>query len=132
MLDFSKTSRILRKIFQRRLYYVYNCEISHSASIDKSVKFVHPIAVVIGSQAVIEDNCLIYQCVTIGSTFNCDNKMPHIKSGTIISAGAKIIGDITIGKNCIVGANAIVTKSVPDNMVITLANKIHPRKDIQT
>lgn len=128
MLHFSKKYDFLRKFFQRRLYYVYGCEISHTASIHKSVKFVHPIAVVVGSQAVIEENCIIYQCVTIGTTFNCNNKMPTIKSGTIVSAGAKLIGDITIGRNCIIGANAVVTKSVPDNMVVTSANKLHPKK----
>ena len=44
--------------------------------------------------------------------------MPYIKQGTKISAGAKLIGNITIGQNCIVGANAVVTKSVPDNTVV--------------
>lgn len=56
--------------------------------------------------------------------------MPTIKSGTTISSGAKIIGDIIIGNNCIIGANAVVTKSVPNNSVVVGANKIHKRKDI--
>jgi len=51
--------------------------------------------------------------------------MPKIKSGTIVSTGAKIIG-----KNCIIGANAVVTKSIPDNSVVIGANKIHKRKNI--
>lgn len=129
MFYFKNKSYFLRKFFQRRLYYKYHCEISHMASIHESVQFVHPIAVIIGSQAVIEENCIIYQCVTIGSTFNDDNKMPTIKSGAIISSGAKIIGNITIGKNCIIGANAVVTKSVPDNMVVVGANKMHQKKE---
>lgn len=128
MFYFNQKSYFLRKFFQRRLYYIYHCEISHMASIHESVQFVHPIAVVIGSQAVIEANCIIYQCVTIGATLNNDNKMPKIKSGTIIYSGAKIIGDITIGKDCIIGANAVVTKSIPDNMVVVGANKIHSKK----
>ena len=129
MLHFSGKSRFLRKYFQRRIYYTYNCEISHSAKIDKSVKFVHPIAIVIGSEAIIEKDCMIYQCVTIGSTV--DNKrMPHIQESTIIYAGAKLIGDISIGENCIIGANAVVTKSVPNNSVVVGANKVHIRKNI--
>lgn len=130
MLYYSEKNRFLRKKFQRRIYYIYNCEISHTAKIHKSVKFVHPIAVVVGSQVVIEADCIIYQCVTIGTTFNCNNKMPIVKSGTTISSGAKIIGDITIGNNCIIGANAVVTKSVPNNSVVVGANKIHKRKNI--
>ena len=79
---------------------------------------------------LLKKNCTIYQCVTIGSTFNDNNKMPKIKSGTIVSTGAKIIADIIIGKNCIIGANAVVTKSIPDNSVVIGANKIHKRKNI--
>ncbi len=56
MLGYSNKNRFLRKYFQRRIYYKYNCEISHTAKIDYSVKFVHPIAVVIGSNVIIEKN----------------------------------------------------------------------------
>jgi serine O-acetyltransferase len=76
---------------------------------------------------VIEEDCIIYQCVTIGTSFDCDNKMPTIKKGTTISTGAKIIGDITIGRNCIIGANAVVTKDIPDNCTVVGANKIIKR-----
>lgn len=127
MLHFSGKNRILRKYFQRRIYYKYNCEISHSSKIDTSVRFIHPIAIVIGSNAIIEKNCMIYQCVTIGSTASDNNKMPYIKEGTIVYAGAKLIGGITIGKNCTVGANAVVTKSVPDNSIVVGVNKIHKK-----
>lgn len=129
MLHYNNKNKFLRKIFQRRLYYVYGCEISNNAKIDTSVQFVHPISVVIGSNVVIEKECIIYQCVTLGTSFNCNNKMPYIKSGTIISTGAKIIGDITVGHNCIIGANAIVTKNIPDNSTVVGANKILIKKE---
>ncbi len=127
MLHYSQKSRFLRKYFQRRLYYVYGCDISHSAQIDKAAAFPHPIGIVIGSNAVIEKNCSIYQNVTLGSNFASDNKMPYIKQNSSIGAGAKLIGDITIGENCIVGANAVVTKSVPDNSIVVGANQIRPK-----
>jgi len=127
MYIFNKKNRILRKYFQRRLYYVYHCDISEVSKIDVSVEFIHPIAVVIGSKVVVEKNCYIYQNVTIGSNFN-DNKMPYIKQGTKISAGAKLIGNITIGQNCIVGANAVITKSVPDNTVVYGFNNMKENK----
>jgi len=128
MLHYSDRSRLLRKYFQRRLYYIYSCDISHSTKIHESVGFPHPIGVVIGSQAVVESGCKIYQQVTLGSDFLSDNKMPHIKENTTIGTGAKLIGDITIGKNCIIGANAIVTKSVPDNCVVVGANIIKEKR----
>jgi len=130
MFYYHNKIRFLRKIFQRRLYYIYHCHISNQAYIDESVTFIHPLAIVIGSNAIIEKNCSIYQSVTLGSTLNNQNKMPHIKENTIIYAGAKLIGDITIGKNCIIGANTVVTKNIPDNSIVVGVNKIHPRSDI--
>jgi serine O-acetyltransferase len=124
MFYFHKKSRFLRKIFQRRIYYKYHCEISHLAIIDSSVQFIHPLGIVIGSQAIIEKNCHIYQQVTIGSNFNSNNAMPHIHEGCKIGAGAKLIGGITIGKNCIIGANSVITKSIPDDSIVVGANTI--------
>jgi len=128
MTLFSGRSKTLRKYFQRRIFYRYSCDISHSANIDSSVSFVHPLCVVIGSNAVIYRGCRIYQGVTLGSNFESDNSMPIVKQNTIVSAGAKLIGGITVGENCIIGANAVVTKDVPDNSVVVGANKILPRK----
>ena len=128
MLYYSrKEAHYLRKRFQRRLYYIYGCEISHTAQIHTSVEFVHPIAVIIGSRAVIEEGCSIYQGVTLGSNFHTDGTMPHIKNNTMIGAGAKIIGGITIGENCIIGANAVVTKTIPNNSIVVGANIIKAR-----
>lgn len=124
MYLFNNKSKYLRKKFSRRIYYKYACEISNMSQIHSSVNFIHPIAVIIGSNVVIEENCQIYQNVTIGSNFCSNNKMPYIKKNTKIGAGAKLIGDIQIGQNCIIGANAVVTKSVPDNSLVFGYNKV--------
>jgi len=128
MILFSGRSKFVRKYFQRRIFYRYSCDISQNARIDKTTRFVHPLCVVIGSNVVIESGCRIYQGVTLGSNFESDNSMPLIKQNTIISASAKLIGGITVGENCIIGANAVVTKDVPDNSVVVGANKVSPRK----
>jgi serine O-acetyltransferase len=130
MADFHNKFKPLRKFFQRRLYYKYHCDISHVANIHPSVTFPHPIAIVIGSQATIDENCSIYQNVTIGSNFDSDNTMPTIKANTQIGTGAKLIGDITVGENCMIGANAVVTKSIPNNSIVIGVNNIHPREKI--
>lgn len=123
MLSYSqKGNRFLRKLFQRRIYYKYGCEISHLANIDPSVTFRHPIAIVIGSNVVLEKNVTIYQGVTLGSNVLSSNEMPTVKEGAIICAGAKVIGGVTIGKNSIVGANTTVTKSIPDNATVVGTN----------
>lgn len=128
MFLFSGKFRLLRKYFQRRLFYRYGCDISHTAKIDKSVCFGHPLSVVIGSNVVIERGCHIYQGVTVGANLAGNNSMPIIKKNTTVCAGAKLIGGIVIGKNCIIGANAVVTKDVPDNSVVVEANKILLKK----
>lgn len=124
MFYFNHKIRFLRKFFQRRIYYKYHCEVSPEAKIDISTQFVHPIGIVIGSNAVVSKNCMIYQQVTIGSNFNSDNSMPYIGEGCKIGAGAKLIGGIHIGKNCIIGANSVVTKSVPENSMVVGINQI--------
>ena len=63
----------------------------------------------------IGQNCSIGQGVTIGSKgAGKSNGWPIIKDNVYIGAGAKIIGKITIGNDAIIGANAVVTKDVPD------------------
>ena len=130
MLLLNEKINFLRRIFYKRIYYKYHCEISNQSKIDKSVMFPHPIGIVIGSNAIIDKNCSIYQNVTLGSNFFQNNEMPHIKSNTIISAGAKVIGGVIIGENCIIGANAVVTKNIPPNSIVVGANIVHPRNKV--
>ncbi|MBR9789363.1 MAG: serine acetyltransferase [Vibrionaceae bacterium] len=123
MLYYAKKNRFFRKYFQRRIYYRYHCEISHKATIPPSTKFVHPVGVIIGSNAVLKDNVTVYQGVTIGANLNTNNEMPTIGSNCTICAGAKIIGGINVGENVIVGANAVVTKNIPPNVVVGGVNR---------
>jgi serine O-acetyltransferase len=69
------------------------------------------------SAVSIGENCEIYQQVTIGHAKDNINR-PKIGNNVMITAGAKILGGITIGNNVIVGANAVVVKDVPDNCVV--------------
>ncbi|ELV8627089.1 serine acetyltransferase [Vibrio cidicii] len=125
-----KYSRWLRKKIQRRLYYRYHCDISHSAVIHPSVSFPHPLGIVIGSNVIVERDCVLYQNVTIGSQFGGDNGMAHVKSNVKIGAGAKLIGAIEVGEFCTIGANAVITKSLPPHSVAIGANKIVPTDSI--
>jgi len=58
MFAFLKVNKFITKQIKRKLYYDFHCDISQYCSIDDSVVFVHPVAVVIGSKAVIEKNVL--------------------------------------------------------------------------
>jgi serine O-acetyltransferase len=78
--------------------------------------------VVIGETAQIGDDVTIYQCVTLGGT-SPDNgiggkRHPTLEDGAIIGSGAQVLGPITVGRGARVGANAVVTRDVPDGAVM--------------
>lgn len=87
--------------------------------IGKGFYIGHFGTIVVHSSAVIGDNVNISQGVTIGAT-NRGNRqgIPTIGNQVYIGPGAKIIGKITVGNNVAIGANAVVTKDVPDNAVV--------------
>jgi serine O-acetyltransferase len=78
--------------------------------------------VVIGETAQIGDDVTIYQCVTLGGT-SPDNgvagkRHPTILNGAILGSGAQVLGPITVGERARIGANAVVTKDVPEGAVM--------------
>lgn len=98
----------------------YGCYLSFKSRISKDCRFPHPIGIVIGDDAVVEEGCQIYQCVTLGAANqHATNaiRYPHLKSGVTVYAGAKIIGGIVVHRNAIIGANAVVLKNIPENAV---------------
>lgn len=77
---------------------------------------------VIGETAHIGDDVTIYQCVTLGGT-SPDNgvggkRHPTLSDGVIIGSGAQVLGPITVGPRARVGANAVVTRDVPEGAVM--------------
>ena len=72
----------------------------------------------IGETAEIGDDCVIYHGVTLGGTSTSKIKRhPTLKNGVVVGAGAKILGDITLGENVKIGANSVVLNSIPNNRV---------------
>ncbi|MCF6339223.1 MAG: serine O-acetyltransferase [Sulfurimonas sp.] len=95
---------------------VTSIDIHPAAKIGKRFFIDHGFGVVIGETSIIEDDVLIYQGVTLGGVSLTKGKRhPTIRSGAVIGAGAKILGNITIGRNAKIGANSVVVKEVPDN-----------------
>lgn len=94
-------------------------EIHPAAQIGRRVVIDHGMGVVIGETAIIGDDVLIYHGVTLGGKINDTVKRhPTIGNNVMLGAGAKIIGDIEIGSGAQIGANAVVTKSIPSGAVI--------------
>jgi serine O-acetyltransferase len=93
-----------------------NIDIHPGATIGRRVFIDHGFGVVIGQTTIIEDDVLIYQGVTLGGVSLTPGKRhPTIKSGVVIGAGAKVLGNITIGANSKIGANSVVVREVPEN-----------------
>ena len=91
-------------------------DIHPASQIGRRVFIDHGMGVVIGETAIIEDDVLIYQQVTLGGVSTTKGKRhPTIEKGSVIGAGAKVLGNITIGANSKVGANSVVVKNVPPN-----------------
>ena len=96
--------------FNRIMWGVY---IPPSCSIGLKTKFGYGgSAVVIHARAIIGESCIINPAVTIGGRSKND-KVPVIGSRVYIGGGAKILGDVTIDDDVIIGANAIVIEDIP-------------------
>lgn len=82
------------------------------------VKFFHYNCIIIAQSSIIGENSSIHQGVTIGRVFNGPKAgCPTIGNNVVIFAGAKIIGNVHIGDHTVIGANAVVTSSIPANSV---------------
>jgi serine O-acetyltransferase len=94
-------------------------EIHPGAMIGESFFIDHGMGVVIGETAEVGRNVTLYHGVTLGGTSSQKIKRhPTLKDNVVVGAGAKVLGDITIGKGSRIGANAVVVKSTPPNSVV--------------
>lgn len=110
--NFKSLARVIMGLTQ----ILTNIDIHPGAKIGKRVFIDHGTGVVIGQTAIVEDDVLIYQGVTLGGVSLTHGKRhPTVKKGAVLGAGAKILGNITIGKYAKIGANSVVVKEVPDN-----------------
>ena len=114
--DYNTMYKLFKKMLMRKhLINKYSCSIGIPTKIGKNLKIPHNFSIVIGGGVVIGNNCTIFQNVTLGQN---RNKYPTIGNNVIIYSGAKIIGHVNVGDNAIIGANAVVTKDVPENAIV--------------
>jgi serine O-acetyltransferase len=115
--------RILSRMLSNYAKFFSGIEIHPGAKIGRRLVIDHGSGVVIGETAEIGDDVLIYHGVTLGGkTLDPVKRHPTVGNRVILGAGAKLIGNITIGDDCRVGANAVVTKSMPAGSTAVGAN----------
>jgi serine O-acetyltransferase len=103
----------LALFLQNRISCVFAVDIHPAAKIGKGIMFDHATGIVIGETAVVEDNVSIMQCVTLGGTGKeHGDRHPKVRSGVLISAGAKVLGNIEIGECAKIGAGSVVLRDV--------------------
>lgn len=94
-------------------------EIHPGATIGAQLFIDHGMGVVIGETAEVGKGVTIYHGVTLGGTsLNKGKRHPTLEDHVVVGAGAKVLGNIVIGANSQIGANAVVVKSVPPNSVV--------------
>ncbi len=123
--------RILARMFSNWSRFLTGIEIHPGSTIGKRFVIDHGMGVVIGETAIIGDDVLMYHGVTLGGKENSAiDRHPVIGSHVVIGAGAKIIGRVTIGDNCYIGANTVVTKDIPaGSTVVGETGKILSKKE---
>lgn len=92
----------------------YGIELPYTAQVGRRVVFEHQGGIVIHGNAIVGDDCIIRQDVTIGNrSLDRPFDAPRLGSGVNVGAGAKILGGVQVGDAARIGANAVVVKDVP-------------------
>src|SRR5579862_1683123 len=118
--------RLLARCLSEVARWLTVIEIHPGAQIGRRVFIDHGLGVVIGETAVVGDDVLLYQGVTLGGTGKERGKRhPTLENNVVVGAGAKILGNITVGQNCRIGAGSVVLRSVPaDSTVVGVPGHI--------
>ena len=111
--------RLPARLLSQFARWITGIEIHPGAAIGRRLFIDHGMGVVIGETAIIGDDCLIYQDVTLGGTGKEKGKRhPTLGNNIVIGGGAKILGNITIGDYSRIGAGSVVIQSVPDHSTV--------------
>jgi serine O-acetyltransferase len=104
---------------QSRASAAFGVDINPAARIGKGVFLDHATGLVVGETTVIEDDVSILQGVTLGGTGKeTGDRHPKIRHGVLIGAGAKILGNIEVGRCARVAAGSVVLAPVPHNKTV--------------
>ena len=106
--------KLAARIYSNWIRAVTGIEIHPAAKIGRRFFIDHGMGVVIGATAIVGDDVMIYHDVTLGArTGGTGKRHPTIGNNVVIGAGARVIGDISVGNGVKIAANMVVTKSVP-------------------
>lgn len=124
----------MAKLFSLLNVLFFALEVPSRLEIGPGLVIPHPFGTILGAGR-IGTNVVIYQQVTLGATladFNFDiDQRPVVEDDVIITAGAKILGNVRLGKGSIIGANAVVLRNVPPySVAVGVPATIKPRRNV--
>lgn len=118
-LLWQQSRTMLAFYIQSQCSKIFDVDIHPAASIGQGILLDHASGLVIGETAVVEDDVSILHGVTLGGTGKkTGDRHPKVRRGVLISAGAKILGNIEIGEGAKVGAGSVVLKDVPSRTTV--------------
>ena len=117
---------LIARIISQFSRFLTGIEIHPKAVIGKNLFIDHGMGVVIGETSKIADNVTIYHMVTLGGispSINSDKQRdvkrhPVLEDNVVVGSGAQILGPVIVGNNAKIGANAVITKDVPENAIM--------------
>lgn len=116
---YSRKFFLIARLISQASRWLTGIEIHPGAKIGKRFFIDHGMGVVIGETAIIGNDVLLYQGVTLGGTgIEKGKRHPTVGNNVVVGAGAKVLGNITVGDNSYIGANAVVIKDVPANSTV--------------
>ena len=134
---FSKAGfALIARIVSQSSRFLTGIEIHPAAKIGKNFFIDHGMGVVIGETSEIEDNVTLYHSVTLGGISPSINsgeqrgikRHPTLKNNVVVGSGAQVLGPVIVGEFAKIGANAVVTRDVPEHAIMVGV----PAKNIKT
>lgn len=114
-----KNVPVIPRLISQLARWLTGIEVHPAAQIGRGFFIDHGMGVVIGETAVIGDFVTLFQGVTLGGTGKERGKRhPTLGNHVVVGAGAKVLGNITIGDFVKIGANSVVLRSVPSNSTV--------------
>jgi serine O-acetyltransferase len=106
--------------------FLTNVDIHPGAVIGERFFIDHGAGVVIGETAIVGDDVTLYHGVTLGgSSWSAGKRHPTVENGVLVGAGAKILGDITIGRNARIGANSVIIEDIaPEATIVGIPGRL--------
>ena len=116
--------KLLARMISNWNRFLTGIEIHPGAQIGRRLFIDHGMGIVIGETAIIGNDVTLYHGVTLGGRkLTKAKRHPTVEDNVVIGAGAKVLGNVTIGHDSLIGANSVVTESVEPGSVVIGANQ---------